>query len=82
MDDDKHISSMRNFNLGLFVRPCHRTGADYTQGGGLKIIYMVVGGEEKEDARRTSKCKSATSSAKINDTEQINGKYLTKCSQL
>ena len=31
---------------------------------------------------RASKCKSAASSAKINDTEQIPGKYLTKFSQL
>ena len=68
LDDDKHISSMRNFHLGLFVL----------------ITYMVHGVKNfrwlhtwwwvKEKKKMcASKCKSATSSAKINDTEQIPG---------
>ena len=39
LDLDKHtcMSAMRNFNLGLFVWPCHRICADYIHGdGGLK----------------------------------------------
>ena len=46
------------------------------------ITYMVMVGVEEEKKMLASKCKSATSLAKINDTKQLLGKHLTKFSQL